>query len=312
MADPFIDQLSDGAPLVSGDLLIIERGGTAEYKFAIPNSTVAAVLNAANSAGLRSAAGLGTIATQDANDVTISGGTISVSSVTSTGKVTAAGGFDAQFLLSGTNNCGIGNIGASTLAFFANGYSAAISVTAFGISRELLFSNANPGATDTSIKRMAAGRLSISDSSAVPTDDGVATLQVVGPAAVKSPNGAGLNVKTASQLLSAVSGATVTATNLIPAGAFLVGVSTRITTGLGTGGGTTGYQVGDGSDADRFGVAAATTAGTTTKNTDATADPTGWASAARSVVLTATGGNFNGTGAVRVSVAFIDNTAPTS
>jgi hypothetical protein len=130
--------------------------------------------------------------------------------------------------------------------------------------------------------------------------------------ATNRANGAGSNVRTATALLSAVSGATVTATGLIPAKAFLLGVSTRVTTALGGGGGTTGYQVGDGTTANRFGVASAITLGTTTKNSDAVTDPTGWASAARNVVITAVGGNFNGTGAIRVNVDYIDNSAPTT
>jgi hypothetical protein len=125
-------------------------------------------------------------------------------------------------------------------------------------------------------------------------------------------NGSTANIKSATTSVTAAAGATVTATNLIPAKAFLIGVSTRITTTLGATSGTTGFNVGDVTDADRFGVQAAITAGSTTSNGDATADPTGWALAARSVVLTAVGGNFDGTGAVRVTVHYFDNTAPTA
>lgn len=129
---------------------------------------------------------------------------------------------------------------------------------------------------------------------------------------IRGPNAQRTTVKTAMTLLSAVSGASVTATNLIPDGAFVVGVSTRVTTSLGTGGGTTGYQVGDGSDADRWGAITGTTAGTTSNNSDATASFVGAFTAANNVVITAVGGNFNGTGAIRVVVHYIDITAPTS
>lgn len=113
-----------------------------------------------------------------------------------------------------------------------------------------------------------------------------------------------LAIKHATTTLASVSGATVTATNLIPAKANVLGVNTIVTVDLGTGGGTTGYTVGDGVDADRWGAKVGTVAGTDTDGNDATADPTGWFTAANNVVITATGGNFNGTGSIFVDVAY--------
>jgi hypothetical protein len=113
-----------------------------------------------------------------------------------------------------------------------------------------------------------------------------------------------LAIKHAVTTLSAVSGATVTATSLIPAKANVLGVNTIVTTALGTGSGTTGYTVGDGSDADRWGAVVGTVAGTDTDGANATADPTGWFTAASNVVITASGGNFDGTGAILVDVAY--------
>ena len=112
--------------------------------------------------------------------------------------------------------------------------------------------------------------------------------------------------------VTAAAGATVTATNLIPAKAQLIGIATRITTQLGNGSGTTGYTVGDGSDADRWGTAAAVTVGTVTDQDSATADPSGYFNAANNVVLTATGGNFDGTGVIRVIASVLTMQAPTS
>jgi hypothetical protein len=109
----------------------------------------------------------------------------------------------------------------------------------------------------------------------------------------------------AKTTLSGVTGATVTATSLIPDGALVVGVTTKITTQLGATGGTTGYQVGDGTDPDRWGVAAAVTAGTTTDNTNATATTVQMFTAANDVVLTADGGNFDGTGVIDVNVFYL-------
>jgi hypothetical protein len=112
-------------------------------------------------------------------------------------------------------------------------------------------------------------------------------------------------LKVAKTTLSGVTGASVTATSLIPDGAFVIGVTTKVTTALGAGGGTTGYQVGDGSDADRWGEATTITLGTSTDNTNATANPTGAFTAAQNVVITAVGGNFDGTGVIMVNAFYL-------
>lgn len=126
--------------------------------------------------------------------------------------------------------------------------------------------------------------------------------------------GGGMVVKVASTTLTSVSGASVTATSLVPARAQVIGVATYVTVALGTGSGTTGYTVGDGSDADRFGAVTGTSIGTDTdSSTDATADPRmTWSTSAANIVITAAGGNFDGTGTIRVEVYYIGDTAPTS
>ena len=113
-----------------------------------------------------------------------------------------------------------------------------------------------------------------------------------------------LAIKHATTSVTAAVGATVTATGLIPAKANVLGINTVVTTALGTGTGTTGYTVGDGSDADRWGSVTGTVAGTDTDQTDATANPTGWFTAANDVVLTALTGNFDGTGVILIDVAY--------
>jgi len=113
-----------------------------------------------------------------------------------------------------------------------------------------------------------------------------------------------LAIKHATTSVTAAVGATVTAANLIPTKANVLGVNTVVTTDLGTGTGTTGYTVGDGTDPDRWGSVTGTVAGTDTDQGDATADPTGWFNAANNVVLTALGGNFDGTGVILVDVAY--------
>lgn len=125
-------------------------------------------------------------------------------------------------------------------------------------------------------------------------------------------NGATVSYRIATTLLSAVSGATVTASNLIPDGAFILGVTTRITTNLGTTNGTTGYAVGDSVDPNRWGDIVGTTTSTSSNNANATADFTGAYIAADSVIITAAGGAFDGTGAIRVTVIYLNLTAPSS
>lgn len=63
-----------------------------------------------------------------------------------------------------------------------------------------------------------------------------------------------LSTKTIKEALTATAGATKTSTITIPAYSQLIGVTTRVTTALGTSNGTTGYQVGDGTDPDLWGA----------------------------------------------------------
>ena len=114
-------------------------------------------------------------------------------------------------------------------------------------------------------------------------------------------------IKTAKTTLTATAGATITATNLIPDGAFLIGVTTRVNTTCTT---ATGYTVGDGTDVDLWGVASAVAAGTATSSADFTAaGACGLYTAAQSVVITATGGNFDGTGAIEVVAHYLTTMA---
>lgn len=95
---------------------------------------------------------------------------------------------------------------------------------------------------------------------------------------------------------------------LIPDGAFLIGITTRVTTALAT---CTDFSVGDGSDADTYGVAGAVTQGTTTDNSDATAVWTNPKTAASEVTITTTGTCDSG-GVIRVVAHYFTVGAPTS
>ena len=102
---------------------------------------------------------------------------------------------------------------------------------------------------------------------------------------------------------TATAGATITLTGLIPDGAVVMGVTTKVTTALT--GGVTGYQIGTGADPDRWGVAATATLGTTTDNRDWTAGTIECFTAATDVILTANGASFSGTGVIYVSIQYL-------
>lgn len=119
-------------------------------------------------------------------------------------------------------------------------------------------------------------------------------------------NGQASTVRQATTTLSAMSGATVTATNLIPANSIVLGVTLRVTTLIT---GATSFDIGDGSDVDRWGAAVAVAANTTSATATITSLP--FYAATTSVVLTANGSNFTA-GAVRVTVHYMSTTAPTS
>jgi len=124
-------------------------------------------------------------------------------------------------------------------------------------------------------------------------------------------NGQALTMKAATTTKTAMSGATVTATNLIPAGSMVIGITVRVTTLIT---GATTFDIGDGTDVDRWGAAIALAAGTTTTIANFTQDTDNgpiYFPSATSVVLTANGSNFTA-GAVRITVHYIDLTAPTS
>ncbi len=82
--------------------------------------------------------------------------------------------------------------------------------------------------------------------------------------------------------------ASKTTSSLIPDGAVLNAMTTRVTT---TGTNCTSIDIGDGTDVDLYGAGIAVTAGTTTTNADATASFAKPLLAASDVTVTANGGN---------------------
>jgi hypothetical protein len=111
-----------------------------------------------------------------------------------------------------------------------------------------------------------------------------------------------MTIKSVKQTLSALSGASATTTGtFIPDGAVVVGVTTRVATLLT---GATGYTVGDGTDADRWGDITGTAIGTTTDNANWTAGTIECFTAGGNVTLTAKTSNFTA-GAVEICVFYL-------
>lgn len=115
-----------------------------------------------------------------------------------------------------------------------------------------------------------------------------------------------LALRSVETTLSGLTGASVDATGLIPAGAVVVGVTSKILTTIGNSGGTTGFQLGTAADPDRFANAAGTLlAGSVTQNSNWTAVAISMAITATTVTVTAIGGNFDGTGDIRIVVYYL-------
>jgi hypothetical protein len=128
-------------------------------------------------------------------------------------------------------------------------------------------------------------------------------------------NGASLKIESASELVSGLLGTSVdTTANLLPANAIILAVVTRVTTAIT---GATSFAVGDASATARFATGlgiglGATGVGTRQWNGSVAADIDGpRQTAAAKVRLTAGGAPFI-LGAVRVTVFYIQFTAPTS
>ena len=120
-------------------------------------------------------------------------------------------------------------------------------------------------------------------------------------------------MKSVSATVPAADAATLTASNLIPAGSFMLGLTARIQTTFDNSNGLTDFSVGDGSDADRWGTGIAITGDTTVDLTDATASPGGWFITANDVVLTSNGGNFDvAAGSIDIIIHYMDLTAATA
>lgn len=126
---------------------------------------------------------------------------------------------------------------------------------------------------------------------------------------VKSTHLAQFNVLSVEGTITC-SGATSTASNLIPAGATPVGFASRVTTLITSAAGTS-FTLGDGTTADLYGTGLAFTAGTTSASAQYKTPLTPLAPASRTITATCTGGTFTG-GVIECVVFYTTTTAPTS
>lgn len=177
-------------------------------------------------------------------------------------------------------------------------YKVRVETTGVKVASSGAFSFASAGAeqsADTALFRDgAAGKL------AQRLTDAAQELRVYGDYA-SATDYQRLGIKTSRTVTTVPSAASFTLTGAIPAGVLLLGVTTRIDTTCTT---ATGYTVGDGSDVDLWGVAAAVAAGTATGGAAFTAAGASgtFSTTARDVVVTASGGSFDGTGVITVCV----------
>jgi len=112
----------------------------------------------------------------------------------------------------------------------------------------------------------------------------------------------------ARALVATPSGQTATATNLIPAGALVIGVTTFVDT-LVTG--PAGYDIGDGVNTDRWGASSLVAQGQSSDSGDFVSGAVEIFPNANDVVITSDGVDFTG-GAISVVVHYIMLNAPTS
>lgn len=231
---------------------------------------------------------------------------VSNTTITSTATLSLPAGSDAAVALNfGTAGTGIYSTGATGFSFSAGGaggerWRLDNGNWTYQASVIMGWSSAAPSVgADTTMSRLAAGQVSVAGGST--------------PAvAVTGANAQRVNISQATTSLTTNSGiGTATATNLIPAGSLVVGVSVRVTTTISGAGGLTSMSIGDGSDADRWGAAIALASGTTTTLANATISTAPIYAAATSVVLTANAGQFDA-GVIRITVHYLSLTAPSS
>jgi hypothetical protein len=220
--------------------------------------------------------------------------------VDSSGNIVIGNGSNALNL--GTSAASMGQHSDGILFTVSSGFSSKITTTEFRLpaNQALVWTGSNnnafSGTTEVSLIRDASGILAQRNST------NAQTLRVYDTFGSASDYHR-LGMATVRISQTATAGATITLTGLIPDGAVVMGITTKVTAALT--GGVTGYQIGTAADADRWGVAATATIGTTTDNRDWTNGTIECFTAATDVILTANGANFSGTGVIYVSIQYL-------
>jgi hypothetical protein len=121
-----------------------------------------------------------------------------------------------------------------------------------------------------------------------------------------SPGGQAIDRVTKVVTAAALTGANVSLASIIPAGAQVVAISSLIVTALGATLGCTGYTLGLVGNTACYGTRAALTIGSGTSGANWTSGaPADRVTIATSLLITATGGLFDGAGAIDVSVEYV-------
>ena len=118
-------------------------------------------------------------------------------------------------------------------------------------------------------------------------------------------NSPGVKIREVESTVVGAAAATVSASNLIPAGSTCLGVTVEVTSTF-SNASLTSMNIGDGTDADRWGAAIALVAGTKTTQANFTAGGAIFYAANTSVVLTGVVANFAANGIAKVKAYLLD------
>lgn len=126
-------------------------------------------------------------------------------------------------------------------------------------------------------------------------------------------NGTQVQILTKTTTIAGAAGATITASNFIPAGSLVLGLSSYVVSTF-SNTSLTSMKIGDGTTTNQFSSATmALTAGTTSNSvTDGANTAPPFYKVATSVVVTGNGASFAANGSIRIVLFYITITAPTS
>lgn len=173
----------------------------------------------------------------------------------------------------------------------------------FGIEQVASVDNiATPQEGDINIGALTDGSIAIKDENDKVTILGGGLIQDL----VVSNKGAKTSIE-CNEVELTLTGASVTATGIYPAKVYQLGIVALVTEAVT---GASGTNLGDGSDADRYGANIALTKGTKTTQANFTASPVGWSATAGNAVCTALSSDYTG-GKIRLCAFYQTYAGPT-